>query len=224
MMKREKIKLEPNVPMMLTLRRFAVGKEMPDRGYGRSMLYTTADDRALFVDFGTSLKISNLHLEAGESFMIMKQIKRGESPCHVVWLSPETEKMRAAKEMAQPPSELEEKLSDSLANIAEGKPAAAPRPSPVPAQIARRLDSHPEQQQLGTGTNGPVAVPRPITSANQPVGFLNGLRGDTKALVDVFAACLEHANQFGNRVKPEDVRSLLQTVYINRRKGGYQAA
>jgi hypothetical protein len=125
--------------------------------------------------------------------------------------------------MAQPPSELEDKLSDSLANVAEGKPAAAPRPSPVPAQIARRLDSHPEQQ-LGTGTNGPIAVPRPITSANQPVSFLNGLRGDTNALVDVFAACLEHANQFGNRVKPEDVRSLLQTVYINRSKGGYHAA
>ena len=90
----------------------------------------------------------------------------------------------------------------------------------MPPAIAQRLDSHPEPQQLGTGTNGPVAMPARPPVAQQPVSFLNALVGDTNNLVDVFAACLEHANQFGNRVKPEDVRSQLQTVYINRTKNG----
>ena len=46
------------------------------------------------------------------------------------------------------------------------------------------------------------------------------LLGETDALVDVYASALSNASsKHGNQVKPEDVRSLLVTVFIQRSKG-----
>jgi len=49
--------------------------------------------------------------------------------------------------------------------------------------------------------------------------------GETNALVDVYAAALNTAStKHGNQVKPEDVRTLLVTVFIQRSKGGTYGA
>ncbi len=223
-MTRDKVTLEPNVPVTITLK-YSTGREMPDRGYGPSVMYTTTDDRVLFLDMGTSLALSRLAPEPGESITLCKVKRQGQAQHITVALSNATEKMRAAKEMATAiPGELGQQMAGTMANLAEGRPPAAPRPSPMPPAIAQRLNSHPEPQQLGTGTNGPVALPARQPMPQQPVAFHQALIGDTNGLVDVFAACLEHANQFGNRVKPEDVRALLTTVYINRTKNGVSHA
>jgi hypothetical protein len=50
--------------------------------------------------------------------------------------------------------------------------------------------------------------------------FSDRLVTNTDALIDAYAACLEHANQHGNRVKSDDVRALLTTVYIAMTKNG----
>jgi hypothetical protein len=219
-MQRDKVELNPNQPVTITLK-YSTGREMPDRGYGPSYMYTTIDDRVLFVDPATSLAISRLEPQAGESITLCKVKRQGQQVHTTVALSVATERMRAAKEIAQMiPGELGQQMAGTMANLAEGKPPAAPRPSPMPPAVAQRLDSHPEPQQLGTGTNGPVAMPARALSNGQPITFLTALEGDTNGLVDVYARCLEHANQFGNRVKPEDVRSILQTVYIARTKNG----
>ena len=225
---REKIELNPNEPVTLTLK-YGTGKMMPDNGFGPSVMYSTVDNRVLFLDLATSQKVNNLGVQPGESITICKQCRKGQPREYVVSLSVGTERGRAWKESEghagtppAPPSDLEAQMQGTLDNIREGKPPAAPRPQPMPPAIARKLDSHP-QEQLGTGTNGPVAMPaRP--AAQQPVAFLTALTADTNALVDVYAACLQHASQHGVVVKPEDVRSLLQTVYINRTKGASYAA
>jgi hypothetical protein len=38
-------------------------------------------------------------------------------------------------------------------------------------------------------------------------------------MVDVYAAALAHADKHGSRVKPEDVRALMTTIFINLSKG-----
>jgi len=158
-MSREKVALEPNVPETLQLK-YGTGKMMEDRGYGPSVMYTTADDRVLFVDPECSLRIMGLGLAAGESMTICKQVRKGQKARYDVALSLATEKMRAAKAMPpEPPTELEEQIAGSLENIKEGKHPAAPR---MPAAVARRLQAttETEPQQRGTGTNGPVPMQR----------------------------------------------------------------
>jgi hypothetical protein len=209
-MTREKVALEFNVPVLVTLK-YSVGKPMADRGYGPSVLYSTVDDRSLFVDLETSTRISQLQLQAGESFMICKQKREGKSHLSV-WLSPATEMMRAQKESPEaftPPSEVEQQMAGTLANLAEGRPAAAPRPIRVPPAIAQA------PQQLGTGTNGPVAMraPGPVK------GWSQFLLDQTTTLIDVYAAACEHAESRG--VPPAVVRTLLLSSFINvSKKGG----
>ena len=157
-MTREKVALEPNVPETLQLK-YSTGKMMEDRGYGPSVMYTTADDRVLFVDPETSIRIMGLGLEAAESMTICKQVRKGQKARYDVGLSLATEKMRAAKAMPpEPPTELEEAIAGSLENIKEGKHPAAPR---MPAAVARRLQATTETEApRGTGTHGPVAMQR----------------------------------------------------------------
>jgi hypothetical protein len=60
-------------------------------------------------------------------------------------------------------------------------------------------------------------------AALQPLkrlGWVQCLIGQTNALTDAYAAALLHANQYGTTVKPEDVRTLLVTAFINLGKTG----
>jgi hypothetical protein len=180
---REKVVLDLNRPVTLALK-YQHGKMLPDNGYGASVMYSTQDDRVLFVDPDTSLRISKLDLAAGESFCISKT-KNGRAPARLnVWLSPASEQRRASGGTPEPPSGRElaarqvaaappddtpartkppklpvrcyadrsgvaEQMEGTIANLAEGRPAAAPRPSPVPPAIAARLDTHPPMPPTG---------------------------------------------------------------------------
>jgi hypothetical protein len=55
--------------------------------------------------------------------------------------------------------------------------------------------------------------------------WAQSLLEQANALVDVYAAALNSAStKHGNQVKPEDVRSLLVTVFIQRSKVGTYGA
>lgn len=73
---------------------------------------------------------------------------------------------------------------------------------------------------------GPVSAPiaRPVTQP-APAGWTGVLLAQTNALADVYAAALAHSSAIhGNAVKPDDIRSLLVTAYINLAKGISHAA
>jgi hypothetical protein len=133
------------------------------------------------------------------------------------WLSPETEKTRAKVEVAPqreaPPEEttLEKKLRESIELAKQGKlgelgngmfavQAGASAGTPAPVQ-ADALNGH-------HATNNGKTV---AAGANQrPGGRLR--RG------------LEHCEfEAGDQVKPEDVRTLVVTAYIQCSKGGLYA-
>src|ERR1035441_10411456 len=100
--------------------------------------------------------------------------------------------------------------------------ASAVTPAPVPADALSNGHQNHKNGNGNTngknGNNGNGSVKRPDPSSERPV-WAESLLGQTDALVDVYAAALSNASsKHGNQVKPEDVRSLLVTVFIQRSK------
>jgi hypothetical protein len=60
-----------------------------------------------------------------------------------------------------------------------------------------------------------VAVITPRPNARNRPGWAETLLNQTNELVDANAASLEHAGRHGLAAKPEDVRTLLVTAFIN---------
>ena len=86
----------------------------------------------------------------------------------------------------------------------------------------------------GAASNGTLAVPRiapqaapkpaPVAQAARPQ-WADHLLCQTNVLTDVYAAALKHSSMtHGNAVKPEDVRALMTTAFINLAKGAMSNA
>jgi len=162
-----------------------------------------------------------------------------------VWRTPETQKVPAkvAPQPEAPPEEttLEQKLRESIELAKQGKlgelgngmfavQAGASALTPAPVQSDASNGHHSTNNGNGntngkngnTNGNGNGAPKHPEASAS-PV-WAQSLLGQTNALVDVYAAALSTASsKHGNQVKPEDVRTLLVTAYIQCSKGGLYA-
>jgi hypothetical protein len=238
---RDKLTFDPNVPQTVTLQ-YQEGK-LVDGRFGQQVMFSLEGNQVMYLDLGVAQKINMLEPAVGESFVICKRWngQKGQPIRWDVWLSPETEKLRAVKEhpggnyssprpgqpqqqfdpsglyarKEAPPSELEQQLQASIEQIQRrnrGETLIQRRP---PA-----AETAPIAAPQATGTNGPVAVPKPATTTTAAPAWAARLGNQTDLLIDVFAGCLEHANQHGNRVKPDDVRALLTTVYIAMTKNG----
>lgn len=65
--------------------------------------------------------------------------------------------------------------------------------------------------------------PQPAAAPEQPA-WARALANQTKQLIDVYAEAVAYASQrHGNAVKPEDVRSMMTTLFINMSKNGGSA-
>jgi hypothetical protein len=101
--------------------------------------------------------------------------------------------------------------------------ASAGTPAPVQADVSsngHHASNNGHGSTNGTNGNATPKLPEPPV----PPVWAQSLLGQTNALVDVYAAALRTASsKHGNRVKPEDVRTLLVTAYIQCSKGGLYA-
>ena len=222
---RDKIKFETNVPQTVTLQ-YREGK-LVDGRFGEQVMFSLEGNLLMYLGLSVAQKVNMLEPAVGESFVICKRGsgQKGQPVRWDVWLSPETEKCRAAKEnpdaawTSRPtprppashlPSELESQLNASLE-----------------IQKLRRANAVPIERQPpaeGSGTNGPVSLPRAVPAPLTAQSWADRLVLKTDALIDAYAACLDHADRHGNRVKPDDVRALLTTVYIAMTKNGVSNA
>lgn len=134
---------------------------------------------------------------------------------------------------------LEQKLRESIDMAKRGKlgelgngmfavQSGASAGTPAPVQTDAQQNGH-QASNNGNGStngvngkngnangNGNGAVKHSVHSAPAWAEFL---LTEADALVDVYAAALSNASsKHGNQVKPEDVRSLLVTVFIQRAK------
>ncbi|MEI9971058.1 MAG: hypothetical protein WDO73_02840 [Ignavibacteriota bacterium] len=188
-MQREIVKLEVNRPVEVALQ-YSTGKFVRDGQ--RVMFSLVGGKQVMYLDLGPAQQINELGLKAGESFYVCKRSAR-DFDC---WLSPATERARiqTSTPAAPPePSELERQLKDSLllqdARKAEGARANAPAPA-------------------GTGTYGPVAVPR----SQGMQAWERKLLFQTNALIDVYAQACQHAEAQG--VPNAVVRTVMISAFI----------
>ena len=200
----DKIRFEINTPVAITLKH-ASGKIVSGH-FGEQVYYSLEGGRCCYLDLDVAQKVNMLEPQAGETIMICKR----NSKIWDVWLSPETEKFRAMSE----PAGMEQELRASVAHVNEKRYNTLTIPLPPAANGGSN----------GNGARPPAPAPLPQPSLRQLTPN-NGnstpvpLADEAALLVDAFAKVLEYSlTTYGGRVKPDDVRSLLLTVYIGRQK------
>jgi hypothetical protein len=210
----DKIKFETNEPTAVILRHPA-GKIVDGR-FGQQVYYTLASpaNSCMYVELDVAQKINLLEVQAGEVIVICK---RNSKVCDV-WLSPETEKMRAAKDYGS----IEQRLRASVTAVNENRYATMRVPVLVGGGAGASV-----KPRAGADTPAPAAATQTNSNGHSNNGnsiTRTSLSADAIALVDAFAAVLDYSlTTYQGRIKPEDVRSLLVTVFIGRQKGGSHA-
>ena len=205
-------------------------------------MYSTTDGRVMYVTPLTSARIKALQLAHGEFFSICKrkdgrltEFAVSREPMAAGPARPATAPRQPAPFKTNLPTRLyapaparEHKPSTELETRLYAHPAVAHEP---PSQLEQQLRASIDmvnRRKAGEQGDGTLAVmePPPVKPAESRMApavaeFSSRLVLETNALVDVYAAALKTASErHGNSVKPDDVRSLLVTAYINASKSG----
>ena len=245
---KEVVKFAPNVPVEVALK-FALPGKIISTHTGERVLYTLADGRVMFLDLGVAKKVEDLGVNVREKFFVCRPEAGKKDAEWNVWREPETEQKAEVKVppvalAPQPESSpeeetpLEQKLRESIELVKQGKlgelgngtfavPAGASAGTPAPVQ-SDAANGHQNGNNGNGSTNGKSGngngAPKHPEPSEPPV-WAQSLLEQANALVDVYAAALSSAStKHGNQVKPEDVRSLLVTVFIQRSKVGSYGA
>jgi hypothetical protein len=173
----------------------------------------------MFLELDVAAQINQLEVQPNEAFWICKQRLSGKGLRHIwkVW--------RGNDEPATLEGEtsLQRDLRHSINMARNGGQGVLVVPS-APQQPRPTAQAQPKPQV-------PAVAPKPVperqveaSAALQPatkqLGWAQFLISQTNALTDAYATALLHANQYGTTVKPEDVRTLLVTAFINLGKTG----
>jgi hypothetical protein len=172
----EQIKFAPNQPVDLALK-WTDGKNMQGQ-FGPSVMFTTADNRVLFLPQPVGDRVRALGLQPGEPVRICKSQGAGKKTEWQV-----------------------EKLGEQPNGTFVIPKAAGPSTSPV---------------------SGP-ALPQELTNqvSSNPITRSDFLRHHARELVDAYAATVQYAeSQHGVMVKPEDVRAIVLSVFIQMGRAG----
>ena len=234
----EKIKFQTNLPVELALQ-FLQGKPVDSQFGGVQHLFSTTDNRVFFVSemVGNIIadQLKKLGVQKGEPIEICKaEVTQGRGRKSIQWI---VKKVGAAPgeqpdgtfavqtAPAAPESALERQLRQSIDTVRNGKPGTS-AVTPAPGTAAAPNSEQPINNGNGSkpNGNGEAHNGRP-PEHNIHQGWAQVLLGQTNALIDVYAAALNYAGtKHGNAVKPEDVKTLLTTAFINLSKGGAHAA
>ena len=217
------MKIQPvlNVPMQLAL-------QDPAGDYhaeAEEVTYLTADGRELVLETRTAERLNALFLRPGEAFHLCRRWdgSRGTLPRFDFWLSPASEKARAAEESAQ--GERQPAASEPAA-APEPQPTAKPtrtrqrRPKveamPAPAEIAIRTE--PAQ---GTGTYGPA--PKILTApipARLPAMARPGRVPYNVAFREIVGFVISELKASGEQWTDQSRQGLVSTVIISASRQG----
>lgn len=236
----EIINFEFDQPVEVALR-FTEPKIFPSKFQGGDdrHMFSTTDGRVMYVTPLTSARIAALTLSQGEYFYICKQ-KAGRITEFSVSREPITVQAAAPKPV-RPPAPFKTKLPERLyappATLLYAPPAQEHEPAATLEEQLRASIEMVERRTAGEQPDGTFAVMaergrmvQPPAKPAERMGpavaeFSSRLVLETNALVDCYAAALKTASErHGNTVKPDDVRSLLVTAYINATKQGSRNA
>ena len=168
-------------------------------------MYSLTDERVMFVDQLTAAKIKSLAVQPGEMFMIVKT-KNGRLTDYQVYR--ESEEPRAVAP-----------LRPGVVAFGGHKKTFPALKTALPERLYHAPEA-PEDTKLMDQLRASIdMVERKKAEAAAPVErkpaqWASTLLAQTNELVDCYASALQHAAQHGIQVRPEDVRSLLVTSFI----------
>jgi len=234
----EKIQFQTNLPVELALQ-YMEGKPVDSQFGGVQHLFSTTDNRVFFVSemVGGILadQLKKLGVQKGEAIEICKaEVTQGRGRKSIQWIvkkvgSPLGELPAGTFAVQSAPaavSVLEQQLRQSIATVRNGKPGTDAR-TPAPGSVAAPNGEQPINNGNGSKPNGNGAAHngRPA-DPNIDHRWAQTLLSQTNSLIDVYAASLNYADtKHGEAVKPDDVKPLLITAFINLSKqGGAHAA
>jgi hypothetical protein len=216
-------------------------------------MYSTTDGRVMYVTPLTSARIKALDLAQGECFFVTKRKSGRLTEFAVTREFPEPGSRFGGHKRTYPPQKpnlperlyyrpelspeaeatLEQQLQASIEmaqrrkQIAVGQQPNGTFAVPAPRPEAMAVSPAPRCEVATSGVNGNATKSAMPESRLAPAvaEFSARLVLETNALVDSYAVALKAASEkHGNAVKPEDVRALLVTAYINASKQGARNA
>lgn len=227
----EKISFQTNIPVELALQ-FLEGKPVDSQFGGVQHLFSTTANRVFFVSeiVGNIIadQLKKLGVQKGEPIEICKaEVTQGRGRKGIQWivkrvgLVPGEQPDGTLVVPAVTASALERQIEQSIAVVRNGMPGASV-PPPAPVRAAASNSEQPIVNGNGSKPNGNGSSQNgrpPEHSFHQ--NWAQVLLSQTSSLIDVYAAALAYAGtKHGSAVKPEDVKTLLTTAFINLSKQG----
>ena len=205
----EFVRVLNNVPEHLVLASLGVLK---GGIYGPQKLFQLADGRSLYLDLDVAERLEQT-VSVGQEFWLCKRKPAGKG-----------QKTRWDIYLEDPtPHEGESQLERDLRlSLGQAQPHNhKDNGTALGASSVAQLSDVPRNPQNvapeGASTAGspPTERATPAEVVKRAPTWAGTLVNHTNELVTAYAECLRHANQFGVTVKPEDVRTLLVTSFIN---------
>jgi hypothetical protein len=177
----EKVAFEPNKPVDLALK-WTDGKNMQGQ-FGPSVMFTTQDNRVMFLPSDVGDRVRALGLQPGEPVRICKSQGAGK------------------------------KTEWQVQKLGEQPNGTFVIPKAGPALMGER-----EADPAVAGIHQSTAI------ASQPITRSDFLRHHARELVDAYADTVRYAEtQHGVMIKPDDVRAIVLSVFIQMGRSGQGA-
>ena len=201
------VRLQPNNPVTLSLSDPSGVPEYLPSGVPEDwrVHYALEDGRTLTLFWKNAVALNELDLRPGESFCICRDVQevRGIPQSHFrVWLSPETEKRRAAEETAP---DLTEALEASIQIV------KARKRKPVQTEDQPRLFD-----QRGTGTYGPL----PAVATQPAQGRAESRIPMNVAFSEVVRFVTQTLKESGEQWSDQSRQDFISTAFIAAQKLG----
>jgi len=195
------VQFQPNIPVELALK-FSEGRQINGK-YGKpSVMFTTADDRVMFLEPQVAEKIQALGAVPGQPIRIVKTEGPGRKQDWVV------EKLGEQSDGTFVLPKNEGAASSSQKTAAPS--SRSPIQSATPTTSTLNPNTQAAMLQRACG---------PAAQDCRTVLMAGLLREDTNMLVDVMGSCIEYSKKYNGAVSNDDVRALAITVYIQHTKG-----
>jgi len=190
------VQFQPNIPVELALK-FSEGKPINGR-YGKpSIMFTTTDDRVMFLEPEVAGRVHALGAAPGQPIRIVKTEGPGRKQDWVV------------EKLGQQPNGtfIIPRQNEGAASSSQKTTAPSSR-SPIQSVTPTNMQAITLQRACG-----------PAPQDCRTVLMSGLLREDTNMLVDVMGSCIEYSKKYNGAVSNDDVRALAITVYIQHTKG-----
>jgi hypothetical protein len=182
-----------------------------DGVFGPQKLFRLTDGRGMYLNLDVASRVEALttrgDLQLGQVFWMCKhRTSKGRKEIWDIYLKDPTPHEGESTLVRDLRLSIDKAQQDRTSREAE----------PVPAPVI----SMPEPS-AGSSTAAETRMTLAKEAAHKPQVWSETLLHQTNELTDAYASALQHAGRHGLAVKPEDVRTLLVTAFINlsQRKG-----